>query len=260
MNIAQRIASRIAEDIKASIEQVNAAINLLDEGATVPFIARYRKEVTMGLDDTQLRNLEERLTYLRDMEDRRTTIIKSIDEQGKLSSELKQSLMEADTKTRLEDLYAPYKPKRRTKAQIAREAGIEPVLDSLLENPALSPEVTAKDYINEAADDQNLQAFVNNFKKYTGETFEEDKSGTIEIKVLGPGCPRCSQLEQDIMRAMTETGIMGDIEHITDIKEIRRHGIKTTPGLIINGKTLAIGSVPQQSQIEAWLKQTKEEK
>ena len=151
MNIAQRITSRIAEDINATITQVNAAINLLDEGATVPFIARYRKEVTMGLDDTQLRNLEERLVYLRDMEDRRTTIIKSIEEQGKLTDELKLSLMEADTKTRLEDLYAPYKPKRRTKAQIAREAGIEPLLDALLDNPALSPEVSAKDYCNQEA-------------------------------------------------------------------------------------------------------------
>lgn len=151
MNIAQRITSRIAEDISATIAQVNAAITLLDEGATVPFIARYRKEVTMGLDDTQLRHLEERLVYLRDMEDRRIAILKSVEEQGKLSDELKQSLMEADTKTRLEDLYAPYKPKRRTKAQIAREAGIEPLLDSLLDEPTLSPEVSAKDYINEDA-------------------------------------------------------------------------------------------------------------
>lgn len=151
MNIAQRITTRIAEDISATIAQVNAAITLLDEGATVPFIARYRKEVTMGLDDTQLRNLEERLVYLRDMEDRRSTILKSVEEQGKLSDELKRSLMEAETKTRLEDLYAPYKPKRRTKAQIAREAGIEPLLDALLEDPTLSPEVLAKDYLNEEA-------------------------------------------------------------------------------------------------------------
>ncbi len=151
MNIEQRISSRIAEDINATIAQVDAAITLLDEGATVPFIARYRKEVTMGLDDTQLRNLEERLVYLRDMEDRRSAIIKSIDEQGKLSDELKLSLMAADTKTRLEDLYAPYKPKRRTKAQIAREAGIEPLLDALLEDPALSPEVAAEEYLNEEA-------------------------------------------------------------------------------------------------------------
>jgi uncharacterized protein len=151
MKIAQSVARRIAEDINATITQVDAAITLLDEGATVPFIARYRKEATMGLDDTQLRRLEERLLYLRDMEDRRTTIIKSIEEQGKLSDELKLSLMQADTKTRLEDLYAPYKPKRRSKAQIAREAGIEPLLDALLKNPTLSPGVSAKDYLHEEA-------------------------------------------------------------------------------------------------------------
>lgn len=151
MNIAQRITTRIAEDINATAAQVDAAINLLDDGATVPFIARYRKEVTMGLDDTQLRQLEERLVYLREMEDRRNAIINSIEEQGKLTDELKLSLIEADTKTRLEDLYAPYKPKRRTKAQIAREAGIEPLLDVLLENPELSPQDSAKDYLNEEA-------------------------------------------------------------------------------------------------------------
>ncbi len=148
MNIAERIARVIAGDINATISQVNAAIELLDEGATVPFIARYRKEATMGLDDTQLRTLEERLGYLREMEDRRAAIIKSIDEQGHLDEALKQSLMEADTKTRLEDLYAPYKPKRRTKAQIAREAGIEPLLDALLENSAQSPEALASEYLN----------------------------------------------------------------------------------------------------------------
>jgi len=148
MNIAERIARVIAADINASIAQVNAAVELLDEGATVPFISRYRKEATMGLDDTQLRKLEERLGYLREMEDRRAAIIKSIDEQGQLSDALKQSLLEADTKTRLEDLYAPYKPKRRSKALIAREAGIEPLLDALLDKPAQSPETLAEDYIN----------------------------------------------------------------------------------------------------------------
>ncbi len=151
MTTAQRITSRIAEDISASIDQVDAAITLLDEGATVPFIARYRKEVTRGLDDTQLRTLEERLAYLRDMEDRRVAIIKSIDEQGKLDDDLKNLLLEADTKTRLEDLYAPYKPKRRTKAQIAREAGIEPLLDALLENPEQVPLDVAKEYVDEEA-------------------------------------------------------------------------------------------------------------
>lgn len=142
------IATRIAEELNVKPSQVTAAINLLDEGATVPFIARYRKEVTAGLDDTQLRNLQERLIYLRDMEERRATILKSIDEQGKLSDELKKTILDADSKTRLEDLYAPYKPKRRTKAQLAREAGIEPLLDSLLADPTQDPQQLATDYLN----------------------------------------------------------------------------------------------------------------
>jgi uncharacterized protein len=144
MNIAQKIAAQLA----VNINQVMATITLLDEGATVPFIARYRKEVTGGLDDTQLRQLEEQLIYLRELVERRDAILKSVEEQGKLSKELEQQLMEADTKSRLEDLYAPYKPKRVTKAQIAREAGLEPLADSLLKNPALTPLVEAENYIN----------------------------------------------------------------------------------------------------------------
>ena len=151
MNIVERITQHIAEELKVKAQQVTAAIALLDEGATVPFISRYRKEATNGLDDTQLRYLDERLIYLRDLEDRRTTVLKSIDEQGKLSAELKTLIQEADTKTRLEDLYLPFKPKRRTKAQIAREAGIEPVLDALLADPSLAPKEVAEAYINEAA-------------------------------------------------------------------------------------------------------------
>lgn len=142
------IAPRIAQELGVKISQVDAAVALLDEGATVPFIARYRKEATAGLDDTQLRNLQERLIYLRELEERRDTVLKSIDEQGKLSAELKQQILDADTKTRLEDLYAPYKPKRRTKAQIAREAGIEPLLDELLSDPTQVPEQLASRYLN----------------------------------------------------------------------------------------------------------------
>jgi small redox-active disulfide protein 2 len=118
--------------------------------------------------------------------------------------------------------------------------------------------LSKNNYIYKKIRDQYGKAFLKEFKKYIGETFEEDKSDTMEIKVFGPGCARCSQLEQDIMRAMTETGIVADIEHIRDSKEIRRHGINTTPALVINGKTLAIGSVPQQSQIEVWLQQATE--
>lgn len=158
MNIAQRISSVIANDITASIAQVNAAITLLDGGDTVPFISRYRKEVTMGLDDSQLRKLEERLGYLREMEDRRASIIKTIDEQRKLTDELKKSLESADTKTRLEDLYAPYKQKRRTKALIAREAGIEPLLNALLDDSTQVPEDLANSYLNEAAGFSDVKA------------------------------------------------------------------------------------------------------
>ena len=126
------IEHRIAVELGVRPTQVVAAIALLDEGATVPFIARYRKEATGGLDDTQLRTLDERLTYLRDLEDRRTAILASIGEQGKLTTELKAEIDDAETKQRLEDLYLPYKQKRRTKAQIAREAGIEPLALCLL--------------------------------------------------------------------------------------------------------------------------------
>lgn len=142
------IESRIAEELGVGLNQVQAAVALLDEGATVPFISRYRKEATGGLDDTQMRNLENRLGYLRELEERRAAVLKSIDEQGKLTPDLKTALLEADTKTRLEDLYAPYKVKRRTKAQIAREAGIEPLLDALLEDPGQSPEMLAADYLD----------------------------------------------------------------------------------------------------------------
>src|SRR5512139_2321766 len=121
------IATRLAEELAVREAQVDAAIRLLDEGATVPFIARYRKEITGGLDDTQLRTLEKRLTYLRELEERRATVLKSIDEQGKLTDDLRRAILAADTHVRLEDLYLPYRPKRRTKAQTARAAGLAPL-------------------------------------------------------------------------------------------------------------------------------------
>ncbi len=139
---------RIAEELSVNSKQVSAAVALLDEGATVPFISRYRKEVTGGLDDTQLRQLEERLGYLRELNDRRKTILDSIRSQDKLSPELEKAINEADTKTLLEDLYLPYKPKRRTKAQIAREAGLEPLADAILDDRSCIPESVAAHYIN----------------------------------------------------------------------------------------------------------------
>ena len=126
-----KIHQRIATELRVGVGQVTAAAELLGEGATVPFIARYRKEKTGGLDDTQLRRLEERLGYLRELEDRRATVLKTIDEQGKLTPELVRSIDGAQTKVELEDLYAPFKPKRRTKASIARERGLEPLAQFL---------------------------------------------------------------------------------------------------------------------------------
>ena len=137
------VTARLAEELAVAEVQVAAAVRLLDEGATVPFVARYRKEATGSLDDGQLRTLEERLGYLRELDQRRTAVLASIDEQGKLTAELRAALLSADTKARVEDIYLPYKPKRRTKAQMAREAGLEPLADRLLANPALLPEETA---------------------------------------------------------------------------------------------------------------------
>ena len=144
------IEHRIATELAVRPQQVAAAVALLDEGSTVPFISRYRKEATGGLDDTQLRNLEERLGYLRELEARRTAILASVEEQGKLTPELRVQLEDADTKQRLEDLYLPYKPKRRTKAMIAREAGLEPLADALLADPVRVPEVEAEAYLKPA--------------------------------------------------------------------------------------------------------------
>src|SRR5687767_10685056 len=142
-----KINQRIATELGVGVAQVAAAVDLLGEGSTVPFIARYRKERTGGLDDTQLRKLEERLGYLRELEDRRATVLKSIEEEGKLTPELAKWIAGAATKLELEDLYAPFKPKRRTKAQIAREAGLEPLADALLKNPALMPETEAAKFV-----------------------------------------------------------------------------------------------------------------
>ena len=144
------IESRIAQELSATVQQVVAAVTLLDEGATVPFISRYRKEATGGLDDTQLRNLQERLIYLREMEERRAAILSSIEEQGKMTPSLRASIEAADTKQRLEDLYLPYKVKRRTKAQIAREAGLDVLAAALLADHALVPEVEAAKYLKPA--------------------------------------------------------------------------------------------------------------
>ncbi len=198
------IEQRLAIELAARTEQVTAAIALLDEGATVPFIARYRKEVTGGLDDIQLRLLEERLRYLRELEARRAAIIASIEEQGKMTPQLKAAILTAEDKTRLEDLYLPYKPKRRTKAQIAIEAGLEPLADALLGNPALNPEEEAGKFLRPAFTTDNgdnpgvadAKAALDGARQILMERFAEDATllqnlreyltehGIVESKVI----------------------------------------------------------------------------
>ena len=167
------IEARIAEELNARDVQVRAAVELLDGGATVPFISRYRKEVTGGLDDTQLRKLEERLSYLRELEDRRAAIFKSIDEQGKMTDTLSLEIAVADTKARLEDLYLPYKVKRRTKAQIAREAGLEPLADLLLGEPTRNPQGEAAAYVNAEKNVADVKAALEGARDILAERFAE---------------------------------------------------------------------------------------
>ena len=167
-------AQQIAQELQVKESQVSAALRLLDEGATVPFISRYRKEATGGLDDTQLRLLEERLHYLRDLEKRREAILQSIEEQGKLTPELRKTLEAAESKARLEDLYLPYKTKRRTKAQIAREAGLAPLAQSLLSNPRQTPEQVAHAFINPELGVPDTAAALEGAQQILIEEFSED--------------------------------------------------------------------------------------
>lgn len=175
MQIAQLpIPQQIAHELAVNPQQVQAAITLLDDGATVPFIARYRKEATGGLDDTQLRNLASRLTYLRELHDRRQVILASIREQGKLTQALEQAIQTSASKTELEDLYLPFKPKRRTKGQIAIEAGLEPLALSLLENPQQQPEQLAASYLNSEAGFDDSRSVLEGARFILMERFAED--------------------------------------------------------------------------------------
>ncbi len=180
--VAQQIAEKIAAEVACRPQQVLATAALLDEGATVPFIARYRKEVTGGLDDIQLRLLDERLTYLRELEDRRRSVLASIDEQGKLSPELAAAINAADTKQRLEDLYLPYKPKRRSKAQAAREAGLAPLAEALLANPLLAPEVEAERFLNADAGFSDVRSVLDGARQILMEQFSEDAALLGELR------------------------------------------------------------------------------
>lgn len=175
----QKIIAQLAQELRVKAHQVESAVSLLDGGATVPFIARYRKEATDGLDDTQLRELEARLAYLRELEDRRAAVLKSIDEQGKLTPDLRAAIEAAPTKQELEDLYLPYKPKRRTKGQIAREAGLEPLADRLYVDPTLDPATEAQAYVlpqkTESGDDfTTVTAVLDGVRDILSERWAED--------------------------------------------------------------------------------------
>ena len=191
------VNARLADELAVREAQVAATVRLLDEGATVPFIARYRKEITGSLDDGQLRMLEERLGYLRELDARRTAVIASIEEQGKLTDDLRTALLTADTKSRVEDIYLPYKPKRRTKAQIAREAGLEPLADRLLADPTLVPETVAVDFLGE--DVADAAAALDGARHIIIERAAEDAElvGAVRAKFWADGTLRTSLSSSD---------------------------------------------------------------
>ena len=191
MNITEKIAA----ELNVAAARIQAAIDLLDDGATVPFVARYRKEATGGLDDTQLRTLAERLQYLRELQERKQTVLSSIEEQGKLTDELRQSIAAVDNKTALEDIYLPYKPKRRTKAQIAREHGLAPLAEALLNQPQLNPEAEAQNYLNENVADS--KAALDGARAILMEQFAEDATliGHLRDKLWREGEIHATVLE-----------------------------------------------------------------
>ncbi|HEV7974542.1 Tex family protein [Amycolatopsis sp.] len=185
----QSVEQKIAEELNVREGQVKAAVDLLDSGSTVPFIARYRKEVTGMLDDTQLRTLEERLRYLRELNERRTAVLESIRSQGKLDEALEASILAADTKSRLEDIYLPFKPKRRTKAQVAREAGLEPLADGLLNDPSTDPQAAAAVFVDAEKGIADTQAALDGARAILVERFAEDADliGELREKMWSQG-------------------------------------------------------------------------
>lgn len=178
----QQISQIISAELAVKAQQILAAIQLLDEGNTIPFIARYRKEVTGGLDDTQLRHFETRLIYLRELEERRQTILKSVEEQGKLTEELREQILQTQSKTELEDLYLPYKPKRRTKGQIAIEAGLEPLADLLWTQPEQDPETAAAAYVDAEKGFADSKAVLDGAKYILMERFAEDAQLLAKVR------------------------------------------------------------------------------
>ena len=178
----QQISQIIAAELTVQPQQILAAIQLLDDGNTIPFIARYRKEAIGGLDDTQLRHFETRLIYLRELEDRRQTILKSIEEQGKLTDELRDKIHATQSKTELEDLYLPYKPKRRTKGQIAIEAGLEPLADLLWNEPKNDPETAAAEFVNADKGVTDTKVALDGARYILMERFAEDAGLLAKVR------------------------------------------------------------------------------
>ena len=198
-----QLEQQIASELQVRPQQVSATIQLLDEGATVPFIARYRKEVTGALDDTQLRQLEQRLGYLRDLNERRSTVLETIRQQGKLTPALEQQINQADSKGRLEDLYLPYRPKRRTKAQQAREAGLEPLADQLLQQPRLDPQRTAAEYLNPEAAIDSADKALDGARQILLERFSEQAELLTQLREW---LWRNGQLTVKVVRGKSEEG------------------------------------------------------
>ncbi|MFM2588530.1 Tex family protein [Vibrio sp. TBV020] len=246
--MSQAICNLIAQELNVRSEQVIAAVNLIDDGNTVPFIARYRKEVTGGLDDTQLRNLDSRLSYLRELDDRRQTILKSIQEQGKLSAELEAEINQADSKTRLEDLYLPYKPKRRTKGQIAIEAGLEPLADKLWNDPQTEPESEATHYIDADKGVADTKAALDGARAIVMERIAEDANLLEKIR---QHLSRNAELVARVVDGKQQEGekFKDYFEHNEALSKVPSHrALAMLRGRNEGFLTLAMNSDPEQEE------------
>ena len=219
------VNARLAEELGVEEGQVAAAVRLLDDGATVPFIARYRKEATGGLDDAQLRTLEERLQYLRELDERRAAVMASIEEQGKLTDELRAALLAADTKARVEDIYLPFKPKRRTKAQIAREAGLEPLADRLLADPTLVPEEAAAEFLGDAVPDAT--AALDGARHIIAERAAEDAElvGAVREKFWANGTLRTQPWSEEVAKTPAAQKFRDYFEFSESLEEMPSHRV-----------------------------------
>ncbi|WP_280828821.1 Tex family protein [Mycobacterium sp. OTB74] len=219
------VNARLAAELAVAEGQIDAAVRLLDEGATVPFIARYRKEVTGSLDDGQLRTLEERLRYLRELDQRRDAVLASIEEQGKLTEDLKSALLAADTKARVEDIYLPYKPKRRTKAQIAREAGLEPLADRLLADPSLNPEEVAAEFLGEAVAD--AAAALEGARHIVVERASEDAElvGAVREKFWNDGSLQTKPWSEDAAKSPAAQKFRDYFEYSEPLEDMPSHRV-----------------------------------